>query len=128
MRYNGKRASTEDFRKLILEITGSDLQWFFDQWIYGNQHPTYVVAWKKEQITGGNWKVTLRVKQKNVPDDFTMLLPIKIQSSDKSFARMRLQVTGPNAEVVLPHFSFEPDDVIFNDLTSVLCDVETEGY
>jgi hypothetical protein len=41
---------------------------------------------------------------------------------------MRLQVTGSNSEIDLPHVNFEPDEVVFNDLESVLCEVKTESY
>ncbi|MBK6290513.1 MAG: hypothetical protein IPF59_01990 [Ignavibacteria bacterium] len=128
VKYNGKRASTANFQRTIENVTGADLQWFFDEWVYGNQLPTYTVAWKKEALPAGQWKVTLRVKQEGVSDDFTMLVPVKVVGDDKQLTRMRLQVTGKVSEVVLPHFSFEPDDLIFNDLSSVLCTVETEKY
>ncbi|MCX6139352.1 MAG: M1 family aminopeptidase [Candidatus Kapabacteria bacterium] len=127
-RYNGKRASTADFQHVIEEVTGTGMGWFFKEWVYGNELPTYRVAWKKEKLPEGQWKVTMRVKQENVSEDFTMLIPIKVTSDDKKFIRLRLNVTGKESEIILPHFSFEPDDVIFNDLTSVLCDVKTEKF
>lgn len=127
-RYNGKRASTADFQHVIEEVTGVGMGWFFKEWVYGNELPTYRVAWKKEKLPEGQWKVTMRVKQENVSDDFTMLVPIKIVSDDDKYIRLRLNVTGKATEIVLPHFSFEPDEVIFNDLTSVLCEVKTESF
>jgi len=42
--FKGKRATTNDFRLTIEKLTGVDLRWFFDQWVYGNEIPTYTVA------------------------------------------------------------------------------------
>ncbi len=126
--YNGKRASTEDFRAVIQKVTGSDVSWFFNQWIYGNEQPTYRVAWKKDEIPGGQWRVTLRVRQENVSEDFRMIVPIKIEGKDGRFVRMRLNITGNESVIELPHVAFEPKEVTFNDLNSVLCLVKTEGF
>ncbi|MBC8125251.1 MAG: hypothetical protein H7X70_05915, partial [Candidatus Kapabacteria bacterium] len=57
MNYNGKGASTADFQRTVESVTGTDMSWFFEQWIYGNELPTYRVAWKKEALPGGQWKV-----------------------------------------------------------------------
>lgn len=128
IRHKGKRASTADFQKTIEDITGVEMQWFFNQWVYGNQIPTYRYAWKKERLPEGQWKVTLRIKQEDVADNFQMYVPIKIADANGKHSRMRLLVKGASSEVVLPHFSFEPDEVTFNDLQSVLCISKSEKF
>lgn len=126
--YQGKHASTDDLRMHIEKLTGKDMRWFFDQWVDNNQIPTYRVAWKKEHLADGTWKVTLRVMQEGVDESFYMLIPIKVELDGKSVQRMRISMTGAQAEIALPPFQQEPDDVIFNDLHSVLCTVKTESY
>jgi len=39
-----KPVSTRDLQKSIKAITGSDLQWFFDQWVYKTGHPVFEVS------------------------------------------------------------------------------------
>lgn len=126
--YQGKHASTDDLRMHIEKLTGKDMKWFFDQWVDNNQIPTYRVAWKKEKQADNTWKVTLRVKQEEVDESFYMLIPIKVALDGNAVHRMRIAMTGKEAEIALPPFQQEPDDVTFNDLHSVLCTVKTEGY
>ncbi|MEY3386436.1 MAG: hypothetical protein RIR53_1247 [Bacteroidota bacterium] len=127
-RFKNKHASTEDFKSTIEQLTGADLKWFFDQWVYGNELPTYRVAWKKELTLEGQWKVTMRIRQQGVSESFRMPVPVKVVDEDGKAMRLRINVTSTTNEVELPPLQFEPDDVIFNDLSSVLCDVKTESY
>lgn len=127
-RHKGGHASTEDLRTTIQDVTGADLGWFFDQWVYGNQLPTYRVAWKKAELPKQEWSVVLQVTQEGVSDDFAMLVPVKIVGDDGQVVRVRVAVRGPFTQIELPHTNFEPDEVIFNDLSSVLCDVKTTSF
>lgn len=127
-RHKGGHASTEDLRATIQDVTGADLGWFFDQWVYGNQLPTYRVAWKKAELPKQEWGVVLQVTQEGVSDDFAMLVPVKIVGDDGQVVRTRVTVRGPFTQIELPHTNFEPDDVMFNDLSSVLCDVKTASF
>lgn len=36
--------TSDDLRKAILDATGEDLSWFFDQWVYQAGHPEFVVS------------------------------------------------------------------------------------
>ncbi len=38
-------ATTQDFIYVCEQVYGEDLNWFFDQWIYGSGYPTYQFAW-----------------------------------------------------------------------------------
>jgi len=38
-------ADSEDLRVAIEELTGEDVRWFFDQWVYGAGYPNLRVAW-----------------------------------------------------------------------------------
>ena len=127
-RFKNSHASTDDFRAIIEQLTGSNVGWFFDQWIYGNELPTYHVAWKKEELSDGQWKVTMRIRQEGVSESFVMPVPVKVTNEDGKAVRMRVNVSAQTNEVVLPLFGFEPEDVVFNDLASVLCNVNTEKF
>jgi len=127
-RFKNRYASTEDFKTTIEQLTGADLGWFFDQWVYGNQLPTYRVAWKKEKQQDGMWKVTMRIRQQGVGEKFRMPVPVKIADEDGKAIRLRINVTSATNEVELPPVAFEPEEVVFNDLTSVLCDVKEERF
>ncbi len=125
--YKGKQATTQDFRHVIEQYTGSDVGWFFDQWVDGTEIPLYKFAYKvKEQ--DGKYKVSCQIYQVNVPPDFKMSIPIKIDFGNNQIARVRAMVTGKKAEFDLPLMPLKPKDVVLNDLESVLCEVETMDW
>jgi hypothetical protein len=122
--YQGKRAATEDFRRVAEKHAGADLGWFFDQWIYGTEIPTYHVAYRSEPAENGQYRVKLKVRQENVGESFQMYVPITLDLGDDRVARVRVKVRGPNSEIELPLMPSKPKAVRFNDLDGVLADVK----
>ncbi|MGB9664361.1 MAG: M1 family aminopeptidase [Ignavibacteria bacterium] len=43
-------ATTEDLKNIVNQTTSSDYSYFFDQWIYQPNHPSYVYNWGVSQI------------------------------------------------------------------------------
>ena len=50
-RYGNGTASGEDFKNLLIEMTGKDFTEFFNQWYYGEGYPTHTVTWMQLQDT-----------------------------------------------------------------------------
>ncbi|GAI58644.1 unnamed protein product, partial [marine sediment metagenome] len=38
-------ATTEDFQDVCEQVYGTELEWFFDQWIYKAGYPSYQFGW-----------------------------------------------------------------------------------
>jgi hypothetical protein len=57
-----------------------------------------------------------------------MIVPLKIDFGDDKFTRVKALITGKVMEFDLPLMPLEPKKIIFNDLESVLCDVNTESW
>ncbi|MEZ4745189.1 MAG: M1 family aminopeptidase [Calditrichia bacterium] len=56
-------ATTEDFRDICEAVSGMDLDWFFDEWVYRAGRPNYQYDWK---VTGNRpFTTTLTLKQTN---------------------------------------------------------------
>ncbi len=121
--YEGKAASTDDFMNIVSAHMGMDMSWFFRQWVYESAIPKYEYCYHSKD-TAGQYKVTMRVRQSNVPDDFQMFIPLKVDFGGGRVTRLSILVTGREMEFDLPLFSYKPVDVVFNDLESVLCEVE----
>src|SRR5256884_8235527 len=64
--YRGRRASTRDFQRIVEQHLGSDMSWFFDEWVRGNAIPKYVFSWRAEPGQGGHYTLQLRVRQEDV--------------------------------------------------------------
>ncbi len=122
--YKGKKANTEDFIKIVNKHFGEDMTWFFNQYVYNVEIPEYEFSYKTEITDGGKYQVYCKMKQNNVPPDFKMYIPILVKFDNDQFARLRIFANGSNAIVKLPLLPLEPEEIIFNDLNSVLCEVD----
>lgn len=103
---------------------GADLGWFFDQWIYGTEIPTYRVAYRFEPAEGGQYRVKLKVQQENVADDFQMYVPVTLDLNNGQVARVRVKVRGATSNIELPLMPSKPKALRFNDLDGVLAEVK----
>jgi hypothetical protein len=121
-RFAGRRAFTEDFRAAVERAAGEDMGWFFEQWVYGTDVPTYRFTWRSDAVAGG-WRLHGRVEQSNVPAAFRMPVLLRVRHADGSFTRHRVRVSGAVTEFDLPVTAAKPEDVTFNDLEGVLCEV-----
>ena len=127
--YNGSRASTEDFRRVVERIVGTDMGWFFDQWVYNSVIPSYRFAWRSDKQPDGTYRVRLRVQQERVPESFLMYVPVTVELGNNRLARVRVKITGAMTDVVLPvALPSEPRAVKFNDMHGVLADVERVSW
>ena len=63
-------ALTSDFQQVMEHVSGQQLDWFFDQWIFGVGHPVYEMDWKanKKKV-----KLSLTQQQQNLFD-----LPLEV--------------------------------------------------
>jgi aminopeptidase N len=108
--YKGKNANSDDLRKVFEDVTNTDLNNFFKQWIYTAGQPDLAITWsyskKKKQIN-----LTVTQKQENI---FEFPLDIKIDDSIKTI----------NITEKITKFSFalnaEPASLIFDPNTNLL--------
>lgn len=122
--YEGKRASTADFRAVVERHMGLDMGWFFTEWVEGSAIPSYRVAYRTEPGQDGQFRVRLQVEQAGVPDDFLMYVPVTLDLGQDRVARVRVKVKGPRSEVELPPMPAAPKSLKFNDLEGVLAEVK----
>ncbi|MBC8045108.1 MAG: hypothetical protein IAF08_16840 [Rhizobacter sp.] len=123
--YAGSVASTADFQKIVEKHAGMPMDWFFKQWIYETAIPKYQFGYTVAAPNAeGKYQVNCRIAQLNVPADFQMYVPVKIDFGGGKLARLRVLVKGDTKEITLPLLPMKPERITFNDLESVLCEVE----
>lgn len=100
--YKFKAATTEEFRDVFEAATGEELDWFFEDWIYGTYRPTYRYSYFQEPSDTGGYDLYLRVEQRQtslptvfrMPVDFAFIhagnpdgdtLTLKCDERDKLF-------------------------------------------
>jgi aminopeptidase N len=73
-------ASTDDYCRINEQVTGMELSWFFDEWVYQAGYPKYHLTWQPEQL-GDTWRLITILSQTNgnlAPPVFHMPLPVKV--------------------------------------------------
>ncbi len=123
-KYRGKKATTANFQLIAEKYVGTKLDWFFNQWIYRNELPTYEFSYSYEKDASGNYIAKGKIITKNVSDDFKMYLPLEIVIDDKSKAYVRLFVDKPVYEFDLPGLPKKPKKIRLNPFESVLAKIE----
>ncbi|MBA4312956.1 MAG: peptidase M1 [Chlorobiaceae bacterium] len=76
-------ASTEDFKNVCEQISGTDLTYFFNEWIYGEGYPRYSIYWNLKDSSSG-YVVELMLKQISgeiQSNIFTMPIDFKLIAS-----------------------------------------------
>ena len=76
-------ATTEDFQAVAESVYGQSLEYFFQEWIYGENYPTYSVNWSSSNISGDEYRINFDVSQtvNSNPSFFTMPVQFKINTS-----------------------------------------------
>ena len=72
-------AVTEDFQNIAQRVTQTDLSYFFQQWIYGENYPKYTVGSNITQNSDGSYKVTFRLKQNVNTNPTFFIMPVKVR-------------------------------------------------
>jgi aminopeptidase N len=69
-----KAAEVHNLRMAFEEVTGEDLNWFFNQWFLSKGHP---IVFTTQSVNTENKTVTITAKQKQATDDFPIYkLPV----------------------------------------------------
>ncbi len=71
-------ATSADFEAACEEVSGEDLGWFFDQWLYRNTHPIYRMGWHNDWQDGVN-RLAVQLQQVQIPDPVYGSQPYKVQ-------------------------------------------------
>jgi hypothetical protein len=106
--YEYDSAITEDLRAVAESVHGSDLTWFFDEWVYDIGAPAYLSAWQTHEIAGKDYVelYIIQVQDASYPI-FTMPLDVDVAATGGDL--MHVVWNDADAE----HFLFEvPGNVL----------------
>jgi aminopeptidase N len=77
-RYRDGNASTADFAKVMEEVSGQDLGWFFKEWLYRAGSPSVEGVW---HYNAGTKKIELTLNQTQAGDAFRF--PLEVGTGEK---------------------------------------------
>ncbi len=122
-KYKDKPITTDDLKFLLELHIGGDMDWFFNQWVYGTDVPRYIFSYESNPTNDGQYAVKCFVQQQNVPADFKMLVPITVLFEGDRFIHFKAWVDQPLTTIDLPLLPYKPTKVMFNTYDAVLCEV-----
>ena len=108
-------ASTDDMNAVFSTVYGTDLTWFFDEWVYGQGYPEYNIFW--ESVPAGNdYETTICIHQiqTNAPPVFHMPVEIRFYTTGiDTLVRIPI-TTAPQQYVItladsVTSIDFDPD-------------------
>jgi hypothetical protein len=113
--------TNEDVIRLSEKHYGEPLDWFFKHWLYERYIPEYKVEYRIEERDGAHI-IAADVLTEKVPADFKMPVVMQVVSKDKDDAPvyLRRMIEGNRDSFELGPFEFEPKELVFNELHSVL--------
>jgi aminopeptidase N len=114
---------TEDLREAIAEVTGKELGWFFEQWLYRSGHPELQVEYEWDEDTR---TAHLTMEQQQELKELTPVfrVPAEVEFLTASGPqRFRITLTGKRGEFSFPlperptHVRFDPDQHLLKRLS-----------
>ena len=121
--YDGKAASTEDFRRVLeRNLGGSDFGWFFDAWIYRAEIPSY--TWSYDVKPDGDaFLLTINLERRDVSDGFTTVIPVKVEMADGKSGFLFL-TSREAKESITRKVPVRPKNVVFAPESSLLANIK----
>jgi Peptidase family M1 domain len=122
--YTGKMTGTEDFKSIVEKHMGTDMTWFFNQWVYDTPVPHYRFGYEAQPTDDGQYELKVRIKQENVPEHFKMPVNLLVEF-ESGYVGLKTLVKGLDdveASWVLPA---APTAVKLNPLEDVLSTSES---
>jgi Peptidase family M1 domain/Peptidase M1 N-terminal domain/Secretion system C-terminal sorting domain len=107
-------AVISDFKDHMSAAYGSDLSWFFDEWIYQPNHPTYANEYWISQPVTGSWEVGFIADQTQTNSSFHKM-PIQIKIHFTTGADTTVEVMNDlNNQTFSFSFNRQPANVYFD--------------
>lgn len=82
--YRFESAVTDDFKNVMEDISGIDLDAFFERWIYGHYYPIYESTPQYYSSTNGSYYLEATVSQNQTSPLFSMPIDIQIEMASET--------------------------------------------
>jgi aminopeptidase N len=115
-----KNAVTSDFISKANEISKTDLNWFFNEWLLYPNHPVYSNSYSIRKSDRGVWKIKLLLSQVQANTIFyKMPVQVKIVFNDSTSTLLRV-FNELNHQLFDFQFEKQPVLVVFDPLRNIL--------
>ena len=114
--YKYKTAEAHQLRQAFEDVTGKDLNWFFNQWYYGSSHPNLDIQYSYDTL---DKKAKVIIKQLQKEQIFNMPVAIDIYVGDKK-TRHNIWIKN-KVDSFLFETNSQPDLINFDGDKVLLC-------
>jgi aminopeptidase N len=119
-RYRDSNASTEDFRQVMESVSGADLGWFFQQWMYRAGSPMVEGGWKYNAAAR---KVEIELTQTQPGDAFRLPLEVGVTLPGAAAKIEKIEMTAKQQKFEIGAEN-EPASVDLDPNTWILMDAK----
>lgn len=126
-------ATTEMFRDICEGVVGYDLDWYFDEWIYGERYPIYRWGWEADDNGDGTYDVHVSIHQVQNWQTFKMPIDLHVMHAGGSSS---VVTVWDSLDVQQFYFTldsapldleFDPDKWILRTEYQVTVDIDDDG-
>lgn len=115
--FNG--VMTSDLEKAIIDATGMNMDWFFDQWIYRGGEPHYKVS--RQDLPEGTWFTVEQIhKMEPTVGVFRMPVDFAVYYTDGSTDRKTIMVDKAFQKVFIPNTGKTVSFALFDEGSFIL--------
>jgi aminopeptidase N len=120
-----KNATTQEFNNKANQVSGQNLDWYFDSWVYQANHPVYLNNYSIGNTGGNNWRVDFLAKQTQTNAGFFQM-PIKLKISFTTGADTVIRVmNNVNNQLFSYNFTRQPTMLVFDPDYDIVLKVAT---
>jgi len=117
-RYRDGNASTAEFRRVMEEVSGVGLEWFFRQWLYRAGSPVVEGAWRYEPTAK---RIIVELTQTQAGDAYRLPLEIGVKGSRMRIEKIEMTGKQQKFEIAADQ---EPSSVELDPNTWMLMDAK----
>ena len=116
---------TEDFQAVAEQIYGQKLDYFFKQWIFGENYPKYKFQWSSQPLADGNFRVKADVSQTTNTNPIFFTMPIQLKVSIGSGDTTITVFNDKQNQAFEFTLKAKPSNIVFDPNNLILKDLET---
>ena len=116
--YHGQGVTAEDFQRVVEQVAGQDLGWFFEQWLKTNKTLDYQLGEIKTAPVGNRYVTTIDVNSRKDGALMPIVVKVSLEDGEEVFEevkgrrmreRLKITTTSPPQRVELDPQELLPD-------------------
>jgi aminopeptidase N len=118
--YANRNASTADFQRMVEKHMGKPMDWFFNEYVYGTEIPTYDFQYSLKPAADGKTVLQCSLTQSAVSDQFEMRMPLYATVGKRTMRLGLITIKGSTTVPLQIPLSSRPDRISIDEYHDVL--------